>query len=232
MVNASTIIVAFDVYGTLIDTHGIVSTLEKYVGTRAFTFSQTWRDKQLEYSFRRGLMQAYKEFSVCTKDALEYTCKLYSAELTRQQKEHLLDTYKTLPAFNDAKAGLDKAKEAGYKLYAFSNGKAQAVELLLTRAGLRGYFQDVVSVDEVRSFKPDPAVYKHFLERAGSLAANTWLVSSNSFDVIGAMAAGMKTAWVQRVPQSIFDPWGIEPTVTVESLSELTDAILFQQSWE
>ncbi len=73
---------AFDVYRTLIDTHGVVSKLQETVGARAKEFSQTWRDKQLEYSFRRGLMQNYANFSVCTSHALGYTSTYYKVSLT------------------------------------------------------------------------------------------------------------------------------------------------------
>ncbi len=64
------ITIAFDVYGTLIDTHGVVSKLHKILGDRAEVFSHTWRKKQLEYSFRQGLMQNYKNFAVYTSHAL------------------------------------------------------------------------------------------------------------------------------------------------------------------
>ena len=70
----STKSIAFDVYGTLINTHGVVSKLEEIVGDLAQSFSNTWREKQLEYSFRRGLMREYQNFTVCTAQALEYTC--------------------------------------------------------------------------------------------------------------------------------------------------------------
>ena len=65
---------AFDVYGTLIDTHGVIVALEKHVVDNAVGFSQMWRDKQLEYSFRRGLMKKYETFAVCTANALDFTC--------------------------------------------------------------------------------------------------------------------------------------------------------------
>ena len=83
---------AFDVYGTLIDTHGVVTALQKTVGDQALQFSQTWRDKQLEYSFRRGLMQNYQSFSVCTRQALDYTCARFKAPLTDDEKRDLLDS--------------------------------------------------------------------------------------------------------------------------------------------
>lgn len=212
---------AFDVYGTLIDTHGVMSALQERVGDRAKAFSQTWRDKQLEYSFRRGLMRNYETFAVCTRNALDYTCAFYAIDLTNEQKQSLLERYQSLPAFSDAEAALRKLKEEGYRLYAFSNGTAAAVETLLVAAGIRDYFEGVVSVDELKSFKPDPAVYDYFLRVSGAKGNEAWLISSNSFDVMGAISAGMRAAWVKRSANAIFDPWGIEPTITVEGLSEL-----------
>lgn len=118
-----------------------------------------------------------------------------------------------------------RAKKSGFRLFAFSNGSADAVEALLKNAGIRDYFIGVVSVDEMKSYKPNPAVYSHFLRRAGTLGANAWLVSSNPFDVIGAISSGMRAAWLKRSPDALFDPWGIEPTLTVTSLLNLAEQI-------
>ena len=216
---------AFDVYGTLIDTHGVVSKLQKFIGAKAKDFSQTWREKQLEYSFRRGLMQNYENFAVCTSNALDYTCAFYKVTLTIDQKHELLSNYRTLPAFKDVEDGLTQLKAANFRLFAFSNGSEDAVEKLLVAAGIRNFFLGVVSVDDLKSFKPNPAVYSHFLRKSGASASNAWLISSNPFDVIGAISAGMHAAWVQRSRDTIFDPWGIEPTITVGNLVELYEKI-------
>ena len=223
------ITLAFDVYATLIDTHGVIVALEKHVGTKAPDFSRTWRKKQLEYSFRRGLMQNYETFAVCTSNALDYTCAYYKVPLSQQDKSELLNTYRVLPAFDDVVEGLSRAKEAGFRMFAFSNGSAEAVETLLTHAGIRDFFMGVVSVDEIKSFKPNPGVYCHFLRRAGATGATAWLISSNPFDVIGAISAGMRAAWLKRSPDALFDPWGIKPTLTVNSLVELSDEISREQ---
>ena len=220
-----TVTLAFDVYGTLIDTHGIVSELKSMVGEKAKDFSHTWREKQLEYSFRRGLMQNYVPFSICTSNALDYTCSFYGLDLIDKQKNSLLECYRYLPVFKDVESGLEKLKERHYRLFAFSNGTADAVNALLVAAGIRGFFHGVVSADEIRSFKPDPAVYSHFLRVSGANGNNTWLISSNPFDVIGAISAGMRAAWVKRSISSIFDPWGIEPTETIENLGELHEKL-------
>jgi 2-haloacid dehalogenase len=216
---------AFDVYGTLIDTHGVITALQTHVGPRAGEFSRAWRDKQLEYSFRRGLMQQYEPFSICTSQALDHTCSLFGLHLIPEHRQRLLDAYKTLPAFKDATEGLARARKAGFRLFAFSNGRGDVVEALLAQAGLRDFFLDVVSVDEVKSFKPDPGVYAHFLRRAGAAGSEAWMISGNPFDVLGALGAGMRAAWVKRSPEAQFDPWGIEPTLTVDSLSDLASRI-------
>ena len=218
-----TVTLAFDVYGTLIDTHGVVSKLQEIVGNKAEEFSHTWRDKQLEYSFRRGLMQNYENFAVCTSHALDYTCAYYKAPLSQEQKNELLGVYRVLPAFEDVKEGLARLKASDFRLYAFSNGSADALEVLLTTAEIRDFFLGVVSVDDLKSFKPNPAVYSYFLRRSGASGGNAWMISSNPFDVIGAISAGMKAAWVRRLPEAIFDPWGIDPTITVSSLYDLKE---------
>lgn len=231
-------VLAFDIYGTLINVHGVVEQLQSMVGDQAVLFSQTWRDKQLEYAFRRGLMQNYANFAVCTRDALEYTCQLLKQDLSAQQKQQLLDTYRTLPAFDDVEPTLQALKDSGIAMFGFSNGSADAVETLLQHAGIRDYFDGVVSVDDMKSFKPNPGVYSHFLRQAKAQLEsqgdeqethvgghNAWLISSNPFDVIGAISAGMRAAWVKRSPDAVFDPWGIEPTVQVSNLTELKQAL-------
>ena len=216
---------AFDVYGTLIDTHGVVSKLREFIGDNAQRFSQTWREKQLEYSFRRGLMQNYAPFSICTAHALDYTCQYYDTPLTDQEKQSLLNLYSHLPAFQDAKVGLKTLQNESYRCFAFSNGLKNDVETVLKNAQLRQYFQDVISVDDLKSFKPNPGVYSHFLREAGATSEESWLISSNSFDVLGAISAGMNAAWIKRMPSAILDPWGIEPTLTIADMRDLCSSI-------
>ena len=212
---------AFDIYGTLIDTHGVVTKLRDFVGDKAEEFSHVWREKQLEYSFRRGLMRTYETFGVCTSQALDYTNTYLDAGLTTDQKLALLTEYRGLPAFDDVKESLIGLKSDGHSLYAFSNGTADAVEILLVDAGIRDLFDGVVSVDDRQTFKPNPDVYEHLLNMTASSASDAWLISSNPFDVIGAISYGLRAAWVRRSNKSIFDPWGIEPTFTITSVREL-----------
>ncbi len=224
--NNLAITLALDIYGTLIDTHGAIKILEKKVGSKASKFSRLWREKQLEYSFRRGLMQNYENFFVCTSQALDYTNAYFDTLLGRQDKDELLDAYQALPTFDDVESGLTQARKEGFNIFAFSNGSEEVVETLLTNAGIRNYFHGIVSVDAMKSFKPNPGVYSYFLRKSEAHHDAAWLVSSNSFDVIGAISSGMRAVWVQRSPDALLDPWEIEPTITVNSLSNLTEQIM------
>lgn len=216
-----TIALAFDIYGTLINPHGVVDELTLHVGERAQEFSNVWRDKQLEYTFRRGLMGRYENFPTCTRQALDYSDSLLQTGLDESAKTALMQVYRKLPAYDDVPASLQALADAGFRMFGFSNGVADAVSGLLQHAGIDQYFEGVVSVDTIGTFKPDPRVYRHFIDVAATDADNCWLVSSNAFDVIGAVSAGMKAAWLQRSSSVVFDPWGIEATCVIDRLDEL-----------
>ncbi len=216
---------AFDVYGTLIDTNGVVDLLKTMVGDKAKSFSQTWREKQLEYSFRRAAMINYVSFAVCTSQALDYACDYYKEPLTKDQKNELLAIYKVLPAFDEVKSALIILKEEGYRLFAFSNGQSSAVSNLLENAGIKDLFLGIVSVDDIQTFKPSPGAYAHFLRTADVQGEEAWLISCNPFDVTGSISSGMKSAWVKRSNDAIFDPWEIKPTLVVNSLLDFTNKI-------
>jgi 2-haloacid dehalogenase len=217
---------AFDVYGTLIDTNAVENSLGELIGDKAPALSKLWREKQLEYSFRRGLMKRYRDFSICTRDALDYACAVMKITLSDQDKNTLLAAYRSLPAFADVVPALEDLHNANYPLIAFSNGSRDAVQALLDHAEIRQYFTDIVSVEEIKTFKPDPDVYLHLLARCESSAASTWLISGNPFDVMGAVSAGLKGAWLQRDADTIFDPWDdLSPTTKINLLTKLSAAI-------
>ncbi len=212
---------AFDVYGTLIDTQGVTVLLKSMVGDKASAFAVLWREKQLEYSFRRGLMQSYEDFATCTRQSLEYTCLHQGVTLSEGQKQLLMDSYSNLPAFQDVRAALETLGQKGHRRFAFSNGTHKAVTTVLSNCGLINYFQEIVSVDDLKTFKPNPACYAYFMRSSDATTEQCWLISSNPFDVIGARSAGMRAVWVKRNAQAVFDPWGIQPTLTVSNLLEL-----------
>ena len=212
---------ALDIYGTLIDPLAIKTSLVAHVGDEADVFAETWRTKQLEYSFRRGLMGAYRNFTHVTKAALDFACETHGVRIADDDKIKLMNHYRALDAFPDVAPALATLQQKGAVLHAFSNGVKGDITALLEHAGLTDRISSIISADEVQTFKPDPRFYAHFLERTGATASTTWLVSSNPFDVVGAAACGWHTAWVKRNPNAVFDPWDHVPTAIISDLTEL-----------
>ncbi len=213
-------ILAFDVYGTLVDPMGMAELLAPDAGEAAESVSSQWREKQLEFSFRKGLMRMYEDFGACTRQALRYAMASHGLELSQGREDELMGDYLSLPAFDDSLPAL-KSLEGDYLMYAFSNGTYPALEKVLGHNDLLAMFDGLVSVDDIKSFKPDPAVYAYARRATGAMDQPLCLVSSNAWDVIGARAAGLMAIWVQRDAGKVFEDWGIQPNAVVRSLSEL-----------
>jgi 2-haloacid dehalogenase len=205
--------IGFDIYGTLVNPLEMDRHLEPVVA------------RQVEYAFRRGLMREYRDFGVCTRQALEFAARSLGVELSEEEREHLIAEYQNLHPFPDVLPGLEKMKSDGHEMVAFSNGVEQTARTLLERAGVIQHLDGVVSVDDVATFKPDPEVYAYLARRLNLPAEEVWLVSSNAWDVIGAKSFGLRAAWLQRDPEAVFDPWGLEPDLVAGDLLELSEKL-------
>ena len=216
---------AFDMYGTLVDPIRIRKRLERYVPDEdALRVAEVWRQKQLEYTFRLTAMERYENFEQVTRKALDYALEAAGRGLEADHKDALMAQYNDLERFVDVEPGLERLKEAGHAMVVFSNGAPRMLDALMDAAGLRPYFRGFVSVDEVKVYKPSPKTYRRVAERLGRPIGEIRLVSSNPFDDIGAEAAGMRAAWVDR-SGGLFDTLAPRPEMVVATLTELADAL-------
>jgi len=214
--------IGFDIYGTLVDPLEMNEHLRSLVREDLVDrMSELWRNKQIEYTFRRALMRRYEDFNVCTKQALVYAARVLGVKLSENEQDKLITKYQNLQPFPDVIPGIEAMREKGHTLVAFSNGVEATAHTLLERAGVLPYLEGIISVDDLKTFKPDPQVYLYLAGRLRRTPDETWLVSSNPFDVIGAKAAGLKAAWIPRSPDAQFDPWDIEPDNIVPDLEAL-----------
>ena len=218
-------VLAFDLYGTLVDPIAVAGELGRLLGDAdGRAAAGLWRAKQLEYSFRLTAMGMYEDFRWVTARALDFALASIGARLPDGQPERLIELYDHLRPFPDAAPALRALAGLGYELAVFSNGTPAMIGNCLDNSGLAGFFGQQVSVDEVRAFKPSPAVYRHAAERLSLPAGQVRLVTSNAFDCVGAGAAGMRTAWVNR-SAAPFDTIGQPPDLTVAALDRLPAAL-------
>jgi 2-haloacid dehalogenase len=218
-------VLAFDLYGTLVDPIAISGELGQVLGeSDGGEVARLWRRKQLEYSFRLTAMGHYEDFRWVTSRALDFALASIGAHLTDGQAERLVELYDRLPPFPDAVPALRALAGLGYELVVFSNGTPAMIGNCLDNSGLGDFFGQRISVDEVRAFKPSPVAYRHAAGRLSLPAGQVRLVTSNAFDSVGAGAAGMRTAWVNR-SAAPFDTIGAKPDLTVPALDRLPAAL-------
>ena len=151
----------FDAYGTLFDVHSIATTCERLFPAKGAILSQLWRTKQLEYTWLRNSMsmQPHVDFNVVTQDALRVVCKVLSLDYTDAAFDELNAAYRTLQPFAEARNALMALRKTA-KLAILSNGAPDMLNALVRHNGFDTLLDEVLSVEDVGVYKPDPRVYQ------------------------------------------------------------------------
>jgi 2-haloacid dehalogenase len=212
----------FDAYGTLFDVHSVISICNQKFPDQGPALSKAWRAKQLEYTWLRSLMGRYEDFWQVTESALVFACNSLGLSCPPATRAELMEAYLHLQPFPEVSQALKAL--SGFALAILSNGSPKMLQAAVASAGLQGVFSHVLSVDEVKIYKPSPRVYQLARDRMGLPSTAIGFVSSNSWDVIGAKNFGFWTYWVNRskAPQ---DELGFAPDAVGHSLTDLVDAV-------
>jgi 2-haloacid dehalogenase len=219
---------AFDAYGTLFDVFSVTSLCETLFPGNGNALAQSWRAKQLQYSLLRSMMDRYKDFWQVTADGLIYSAKSLKLDLTDDKRKQLMDAYLTLAPFPDVKPGLEALRKRGLRLAILSNGEPVMLKAAADSAGIEQLLDTIVSANELKVFKPSPRVY-HLIGQRLNLATNRiGFVSSNSWDINGAGAAGLQTFWIQRNAGEPQEELGFPAQHIVRAITEL-DGIIGQR---
>jgi 2-haloacid dehalogenase len=187
----------FDAYGTLFDVHAAIGRHRAAAGPNADRFSETWRTKQLEYSWTLTLAGQYLDFWTLTQRALDYAFARFPS-VDRALRDKLLDAYLKLDAFPDARTALAALKTRGLLTAILSNGATRMLNSAVEASGLAPLLDASLSVDAVRMYKPRPEVYALVTQHFGIMPDEVVFVSSNRWDVAGAAAFGFRPLWINR----------------------------------
>jgi len=206
----------FDAYGTLFDVHSVMRRCEAFFPGRHAALSQLWRAKQLEYTWLRSLMRRYAPFSTVTREALAHACEALGLELTVERMEALMAEYTMLAMYPDVPKALGSL--GGVKKAILSNGSPDMLEPLVAQSGLE--LDAVISVDEVKIFKPAPQVYELAPKKLGVAKEKIGFVSSNCWDALGAKSFGFTVFWINRA-RAPLERLGFAPDRVVERLDEI-----------
>jgi len=164
-------------------------------------------------------------FAALAGDVLDAVAARRGTALTEAQRNELLGGFASLPAHGDVQGALARLQAAGYRRVAFSNSSTDLVTRQLTNAGLTPHFDAIISVEEAGSFKPDPLVYAHAAQRLDRAASDLRLVATHDWDTHGALAAGLRAAYIDRTGAP-YMPVYRRPDVMAPTMDEIVTQIL------
>jgi 2-haloacid dehalogenase len=212
-------VIFFDVNETLLDMSPLKASVSTAFGNPA-AFNQ-WFGLLLQHSLVATVTDEYFNFGTLADAALDMTAHMLQTKaLTHAEKHDLTELLKKLPAHADVPAGLDQLRAAGYRLVALTNSPPATLAAQLQHAGLADYFEQALSVDAVRRYKPHPDTYHYAAKQAGVLPAHALLVAAHGWDVAGALHAGLLAGFVARPGQTLY-PLAPPPTYQAPTLTEL-----------
>lgn len=214
---------AFDLFGTLVEPFGSVRTVPGRL-EHPDRLVASWRRHQLEISWLLSVMGRYENWQAVTTYALDVALAEAGVSLTAVEKQQLLDEANQARLFPDVAEALADLASAGCRLAVLSNGTPDSLRSVLEETGIAHRFTHIISADEVRTFKPAPAVYQHAAQRLECTPEQLWLVSANAFDCAGARSAGLHVARLQRQPSFSY-PFAAPPDIVVADLADLASLL-------
>ena len=214
--------IIFDAYGTLFDVNSAAEKCKNKIGEKWEPFANYWRTTQLEYTWLRSLMGRHQDFWKVTEQSLDKSMKVF--RVAKSIKNELLDLYKVLSTFPEVKETLKKLKEKKYKLAILSNGTPSLLKELVSGNNLENIFDDVMSVEEVKKYKPHPDVYNLPIKKYQIEKNQFVYLSANTWDVSAAGNFGFNSVWVNR-NKNIFDNLDYKLITEIKNLSDLNDLL-------
>ncbi|MFK3959702.1 haloacid dehalogenase type II [Pseudalkalibacillus hwajinpoensis] len=212
----------FDAYGTLFDVFSVSKKCEELFPSKGDQISQSWRKKQLEYSYLRQMMGNYRPFSEVTRDALRYAVEEAETELSHENEEILLKAYQQLDVYEEVPKVLKELKAQGVTLAIFSNGSHDMLDPLVKQSPLSEHLDYIISADDIKQFKPSPAAYTHALDFLELKREEVLFMSSNGWDISGAKNFGFHTAWINRNENPV-EKLNLQPNSIYHELSGITN---------
>ncbi len=214
----------FDAYGTLFDVNSAARAAQDSLGDKWQPFAELWRAKQLQYTWLRGLGGRHADFWQVTGEALDFAMATMRVE-DPALRERLMNLYLELSAYPEVPETLKRLKAGGMKLVILSNGSPAMLAAAAAHAGIAGLLDAVLSVEEVKVYKPHPAVYGLACKRLNVAADRICFLSSNGWDAYSAKAFGLRVLWCNRFGQA---PERIPetPDAQIATLAELPEIVL------
>jgi len=218
--------VTVDSYGTLVDPFDTERALrERVPEEHADAIAREWRARSIMYTMVGNGVDYYQPFYEMNRDALEFALEARGVDLSDQEVSNVLSVYHELEVYDDVRDGIQRIREGGYDVYVVSNGNPEMLASMVENADIGDLLEDTISADEIELFKPETEIYRHAAARTGTPIDRVLHVAGPSFDVLGAMNAGMQAAWLNREGEPWEEFTGRDPDLRAETFHDVAEAL-------
>jgi len=217
-------VIIFDVNETLLDLDKMRTSIGKVLeGNEDLT--PLWFSTMLHHSLVTTVTGDYQDFAKIGVAALMMVAQNNHIEITQEQALEAIKTpLLSLPAHSDVKSSLMTLRAQGYKIVCFTNSSNKGVETQFANAGLTDYFDKRMSIEDIKVYKPDLRAYAWALKQLNVKPEEALMVAAHGWDVAGAKAAGLQTAFIARPGKALY-PLAIKPDYNVSNLAELVEVL-------
>jgi len=199
-------VLMFDFYGTVVDMQdGLTKAITPFLAKKGYDENPPgrlvtwWRRTHFENSMIDALLdQPHISYREIGRQAVDYTLTRAGIEHTMDEVNQLVSEIERLDPFPDVVEALTAIKSAGLRLVILSNGDPDMLAAGVPYSGTEQLWDRVVSVAEAGKFKPHYSTYRTAAKLADVEPSEVLFVANHAFDCIGAKAAGMRTAFIDR----------------------------------
>ena len=216
-------VIAFDVNETLLDLRALDPHFVRVFGDAAIR--PLWFAQMLQLAFVGAITGEYIDFTTAQRRALRILATRRGVTLADADASAIAAEMTSLPPHDDVRPALERLGRTGATIVALTNSPAAVADAQLRNAGIRDRFAHAFSADAVRRLKPAPEPYRMVAARTGVAPAEVMLVAAHAWDISGALAAGLRAAFVAR-PGAVLDPEGAQPEIVGPGLADIVDRIL------
>jgi len=206
--------ILFDLNGTLLDPRAIA---------RAWSDDPTAGDVAVEV-LDSAVVQAMADTVVGEfRPFPEYLAAALALRVPDDAVDDAVEAASAMPAVPGALEAVAQLA-ATMRVGVLTNSATDSAEKALDQAGLSACVSLVAGADEVRRYKPHPAVYDHGVELTGAPRNRVLLAAAHWWDVHGAKAAGLRTCWIAPKEERLLAS-AARPDIRVTALDEIPAAL-------
>jgi 2-haloacid dehalogenase len=215
--------ILFDINETVLDLSTLKPKFKAAFGDESVM--ATWFSMLLHSSTVCIMTSVKTDFATLAGTMLESIAARMGIKLSKSARDDILAGFASLPPHNDIKLALAQLKSAGFRTVAFSNSSLNLISTQMTNAGLLEYFDDIISVEETGSFKPDPTVYKFAAKQLKQPLESLRLVATHDWDTHGALSVGMRAAYINR-SGALYHPLYRQPDICATTMEDIVKRII------